>query len=89
MFDMLNELTATHSDRSIWPMTNVTAHLDNISQHKDNEKRSIHKIHTQRSFSGWTLHINTNSGGHGPEDSRPPKQLHLARTWADSEEGKG
>lgn len=89
MFDMLNELTATHSDGSIWPMTNVTAHLDNISQHKDNEKRSIHKIHTQRSFSGWTLRINTNSGGHGLEDSRPPKQLYLARTWADSEEGKG
>ena len=70
-------------------MTNATAHLDNIAQHKNNEKRPNHKIHTQRSFSGWTLHINTNSSAHGPEDSRPPKHLRLARAWADSEEGKG
>lgn len=62
-------------------MTNATAHLDNIAQRKGNEKRPIHKIHTQRSFSGWALRVNTNSNAHGPEDSRPPKHLRLARAW--------
>lgn len=69
-------------------MTNAAAHLNNIAEHKDNEKRPNHKIHIQRSFSGWTLRINT-TAVHMGQKTAALLSIHLARAWADSEEGKG